>query len=249
MQYRKPGTAGNDLLPVLGPLLWQHQMLPNHLLVSGKQYYWLLPCKRHVRFISVQAAARHVSKDDDGQWKLPACERCACSYKTVGPEPNASDVHRSYYEQCCWLHLEHVLDRPEVRHGMKSAAPSGCSMLVGADTGYVVEARVVTGWRGAVDVYVPALRLVVQVDGEHHQSTEQQDTDIKFIQIARQQRFHVLRLWHADLYTMPQDILGMVQNCMQHTCTRSVSPSLVKCTRSHPLCTHQVYAKFQECCS
>jgi hypothetical protein len=56
----------------------------------------------------------------------------------------------------------------------------------------------------------------------------------------------VLRLWHADLYTMPQDILSMVQNCMQHPGT-SVSPSLVKCTRSHPLCKHQVYAQIQEC--
>jgi hypothetical protein len=222
--------------------LWQHQHVPSQLLVSGKQYFWLLPCRKHLRWMSVQAAARQAVKDEAGAWQLHACERCGCSYRTVGPEPAACDVHRSYYEQCCWLYLEHVLDRPDVRHAMQSAASSGCSMLVGPDTGYVVEARVVTGWRGAVDVYVPALKLVIQIDGQHHQSTEQQDTDMQFIQVAHQQNFHVLRLWYADLYTMPQDLLGMVQRCMRHQAgTSSMSPAVVMCTISHPLCTHQVY--------
>jgi hypothetical protein len=242
LHHRRPGIDGKDLMPMLGGLLWQHQQLPSHLLVSGKQYYWLLPCRRHVRFLSVQAAARQAAEDQDGDLQLHDCERCGCSYKTVGPEPAAGDVHRSYYEQCCWLYLEHVLDRPEVRHAMQESATSECNLMVGPDTGYVVEARVVTGWRGAVDVYVPALRLVVQIDGQHHQSTEQQDTDIKIIQVAHQQSFHVLRLWHADLYTMPQDLLGMVHSCMQHPGT-TVSPAIVKCTVSHPLCTQHVYKK------
>lgn len=238
MQHRKPGISGHDLMLVLGGLLWQHQELPTQLLVSGKQYYWMLPCKKHLRLLSVQAAARQAVEDQDGQWQLQECERCSCSYKTRGPAPAACDVHRSYYEQCCWLYLELVLDRPEVRQCMLAAATT--SMLVGADTGYVVEARVVTGWRGAVDVYVPALRLVVQIDGEHHQSTHQQETDLKFIQVAHQQQFHVLRLWYADLYTMPQDLLCMVHKCMRHPCT-STSPGIVMCTSSHPLCTNDVY--------
>jgi Protein of unknown function (DUF559) len=246
LQHRRPGIAGKDLMPGLGGLLWQHQQLPSQLLVSGKQYYWLLPCRKHVRFMSVQAAARQVAEDHDGNLQLHDCERCGCSYKTVGPEPAACDVHRSYYEQCCWLYLEQMLDRPDVRHVMHASATSDCNMMVGPDTGYVVEARVVTGWRGAVDVYVPALRLVVQIDGQHHQSTEQQDTDIKFIQVAHQQRFNVLRLWHADLYTMPQDLLCMVHSCMHHPAGTGMAPATVKCTRSHPLCTHQVYKTITE---
>lgn len=142
-------------MPLLGGLLWQHQLLPRQLLVSGRQYYWMLPCRKHLRLISVQAAARQAVEQHDGQWQLHDCERCSCSYKTVGPEPSASDVHRSYYEQCCWLYLESVLDRPDVMQHMQAAASPASSMLVGSDHGYVVEARVVIGWRGAVDVYVP----------------------------------------------------------------------------------------------
>ena len=67
------------------------------------------------------------------------------------------------------------------------------------------------------------------------------NADIKFIQVAHQQNFNVLRLWYADLYTMPQDLLGMVQRCMRHRAGTSMSPSVVVCTVSHPLCTHQVY--------
>jgi hypothetical protein len=248
LQCRKPGTSGKDLMPLLGGFLWQHQQLPNRLLVSGKKYFWWLPCNKHLRWISVQAAARQVAEcEHDAPKQLHACERCGSTYRTFGPEPDASDVHRSYYEQCCWLYLEHVLDMPEVKHGMQASAPSapsGCNMLIGADIGYVVEARVVAGWNAGVDVYVPALKLVVQVDGEHHESAEKQEADAQFIHVAHEQHFHVLRLWYADMYTMPQDLLDMVHKCMHHAVG---SPAIVMCTRSHPLCTHHVYQTIKAC--
>lgn len=183
---------------------------------------------------------RQVKELHQGHWELADCERCTCSYKTVGPEPDPQSVHRSYYEQCCWLHLEHVLAINDVVQHMQMTATPPANMLVGPDLGYVVEARVVVGWSAGVDVFVPGLNLLVQVDGEHHQSDAQQDVDIKFMRIAQQQQLHVLRLWHQDMYTMPQDILSMVTACMLH---KHDLPTIVKCTKSHPLCSRILYSK------
>jgi hypothetical protein len=152
----------------LGPMLWQQQELPTRLFITAKQYLWWLPCRVHLRLLSVQAVVRQAKKSKDRLWELLPCERCSCSYMAVGPEPNA-DGTRSFFAQCCWKWLEHVLIVSDVLDKMQSLAPSTANMLVGAELGYVVEAKVVTGWKGAVDVYVPALHLAVQVDGQHHQ--------------------------------------------------------------------------------
>lgn len=224
----------------LGPLLWQQQETPASLLVSAKQYYWWLPCRVHLRFLSVQAVVRQANKNKDGVWELLPCERCSCSYRTVGPEPNTDEKGTSsFFAQCCWKWLEHELIVPDVLLKMQSM-PYPANMLVGADLGYVVEAKVVTGWKGAVDVYVPALQLAVQVDGQHHHGGAQQTTDLRFMKVAHEQHINVLRLWYADLHSMPQDIRSMVHECIARFAAGR-KPAVIKCSRSHPLCNDPWY--------
>lgn len=227
-------------MPELGGLLWQQQQLPNTLLISGKQYYWWLACKKHVRLLSVQAADKQAKTHmvmHTGTLQLAACERCTCNYHQ--PEPDASDNKKSFYAQTCWKWLDHVLDAHDVVQSMETINSAPLNMLTGAAMGYVLEAKVVTGWRGAADVYVPGLNLVLQVDGQHHALDTQQITDVKFMKIAHAQHVHVLRLWYADVCTMPQDIHAMVYDCMAHA--GSGKPALARCSKSHPLCSDAWY--------
>lgn len=240
LKYKKPGRHGADLMQDLGPLLWQHQQIPARLLISSRQYYWWLPCRKHLRLVSVQAVVRQHKKLPGGLWELATCERCSCDYKTGGPEPNQQGKGTSsMFAQACWKHMEWVLDAPHVLLQMQLNTDFPTNLLVGADLGYVLEARVVAGWNGGVDVYVPGLKLAVQVDGQHHDGKEQQATDLKFMQVAHQQQLHVLRLWYADLRSMPQDVYNMVHDCIAHVGTGK--PAIVRCSKAHPLCTDPWY--------
>lgn len=100
----------------------------------------------------------------------------------------------------------------------------------GANLGYVVEARVVKGWRAGVDIYVRGLHLIIQVDGEHHDEPAQQTRDASFNTLALKEGHRVLRLHHHDVHTMAIDILAAVNKCMH-----SADDPWLLCTKHHPL--------------
>ena len=41
------------------------------------------------------------------------CPRCHHNYRQLGPSTSA-EVHRSYVEQVAWIHLEHLLQSPQL---------------------------------------------------------------------------------------------------------------------------------------
>jgi hypothetical protein len=218
-----------DLGPYLQQHLWQLQIpLPKNLLVSDHtQYMWLLGCKQHLRCMTVQAAWRQQC-DPKSHGQLTRCERCKYSYRLLGPATAPGDRRRSFWEQNAWLKLESVLDLDDVAKYM-----SASSQLHGPDVGYVVEARVVKGWPAGVDIYVPALRLIIQVDGEHHDDGGQQVTDANFNSLAISKGHRVLRLHHNDVHDVFTDIRAAVRRCMQ--CN---SNAWLQCTQKHPLAVH-----------
>jgi hypothetical protein len=221
----KLGHPTNDLSHELGHHLWRSQKTPGMLLVSDStKYTWMLGCHKHLRFMTVQAALRQ-THDPKHPGQLAACERCNSSYRLSGPEPMPSEMHRSYWEGVAWLNLEHVLEMDDVKSYMSER-----TQQYGDNLGYVVEARVVQGWNAGVDIYVPGLRLIIQVDGQHHDEPPQQTRDANFNTLAISGGHRVLRLHFRDVHTMVTDILTAVTRCMQ--CT--TNPWLM-CTKHHPL--------------
>jgi hypothetical protein len=226
-----------DLGPSLQQHLWQLQVpLPKQLLISDNtKYIWQLDCNQHLRLMTVQAAWRQKC-DQKTHGQLTACERCKYNYRLLGPASVPGDKHRSYWEQEAWLNLENVLALDDVLQYM-----SRSSHMYGADLGYVVEARVVKGWPAGVDIYVPALRLIIQVDGEHHNSGAQQVTDANFNSLAISGGHRVLRLHHSDVQDVFSDIRAAVRRCMQ--CTSS---AWLQCTNQHPLAAHNTICKIRD---
>jgi hypothetical protein len=200
------------------------QILPEMLLLSDpSRYMWLLECEKHVRCMTVQAAYRqHQDPKHPGQ--LANCERCICSYRH-GPEPLPGEKHRSYWEQVAWVQLERVLQLENVQQYMSSKGH-----MHGRDFGYVVEARIVKGWPAGVDIYVPAIHLIIQVDGEHHDGPQQQLRDSKFNNLAEGAGHRVLRLHYSDVVSFSGHISSAVHKCMQ--CAES---QWLMCTQRHPL--------------
>lgn len=220
------GHPTKDLSSLLRHHLWPSQHMPDTLLVSNpSRLMWLLACQKHLRCMTVQAAARQV-RDPKHPGQLAKCERCTCSYKH-GPEPLPDDKHRSYWEQVAWIQLERVLQLDDVHHYM-----SANSLLYGCDLGYVVEARIVKGWPAGVDIYVPTIHLIIQVDGEHHDTPPQQQRDVKFNDLAAREGHRVLRLHHIDVGYFYYDILNAVRKCMHIT---DAAESWIRCTAHHPL--------------
>lgn len=220
-------------------MLWKGQQLPAKLLVSCKQqYYWVLPCQKHLRLMTCQAAIKQLQLAGS-KGLLMQCERCGIgNYAVHGAQPLPDDIHRSYWETLAWLAVENSLDSAEVRQYTASRDSAALNGLVGPYLGYVVECRVLPGWPGCVDIYVPTFRLIIQVDGEHHDSDAhgQQAKDIRFLKIAHQQRFHALRLSHVDYKSFQADIDAMLHDCM-HACDRVIS----RLSNAHPLQYNEQY--------
>jgi hypothetical protein len=167
------GQPSKHLTPVLSGMLWKGQQLPpNHkLLVSSKQQYtWVLPCQKHLRLMTCQAAMKQVQLPNNNG-HLVECGRCGVGdYWVHGAEPVPGDMHMSYWETLAWLGVEKCLDSVGMLQYIECNAPAPLNALVGRHQGYVVECRVLPGWPGCVDVYVPALKLIILIDGEHHDS-------------------------------------------------------------------------------
>lgn len=239
----KMGAPCKDLTGVLGIYFWTHQQnVPSRLLVhDSQQYFWKLHCEHaeHLTLMTVQGAARALSKLQeellaarDASCNVGSiahgvswCPRCQHNYRQLGPS-TSTDVHRSYAEQYAWIQLEHVLSSPLLMLWMGSYGDG----MFGPDKGYVVEVRVVKGWMGKVDICVPHLKFIIQVDGNHHQHGKQMWTDSMFNAKAVQDGHRVLRLFHTDAYAFHSFITTAVHRCMQDMCS-----TWVMCTPHHPL--------------
>jgi hypothetical protein len=239
--YLPPGQPSKNLLPQLGSMLWQGQHIPEKLLVSCKQqYFWNLPCHKHLSLMTCQAALKQLQLAGS-QGMLVECERCGIgNYVVHGAEPLPGDIHRSYWETLAWLAVEHSMARADIRQYIESMHSAPLNALVGPHLGYVVECRVLPGWPGCVDMYVPTFRLIIQVDGQHHDNDVhgQQSRDIRFLNIAHKQRFHALRLSHVDYKSFQQDIDAMLHDCM-HACDLVIS----RISKAHPLHQNTEYKR------
>jgi hypothetical protein len=225
MDFVCRGAPAQDLSSQLAHLLWPHQNVPTTMLVTDtSHYFWHLPCKKHLRILTVQGAKRQVQDGAGTIGQLSACERCAIPYRSVGPETQPDDVHRSYYEQVAWLQLEYVLESVCILQPM-----SAINTLHGKDLGYVVEVKVLKGKFGKADVYVPSIDLIIQVDGEHHNMPAQLSVDARFNAECVKQNRRVLRLYYKDVCTFRNDIQDAV-----HSCITSPSSAWAACSSQHP---------------
>lgn len=190
--------------------LWPHQPLPKALLISDRhQYYWLLGCTVHVKMMTIQAVVKQLSKERPIKHahlcgKMDACERCFSA---------TSDLHRSEWERGAWKTLEVVLEQPRVCAYMRLAGQS--TDLWGGDRGFLVEAKVLGGKRGASDVYIPVLNLLIQIDGEHHDKAHQLVVDSRFDLDAKKQGRRLLRLHYADVGSFFAYINYAVERCIR----------------------------------
>jgi hypothetical protein len=189
------GAPVKDLSNQLGHLLWEHQPAPGTLLVGDPaQHYWKLQCLHgHLRLLTVQGAKKQV-EDSKHLGQLSACERCPCTYRLQGPQPQPDELHRSYYEQAAWLQLERVLETDDIVQYM-----SAKGSVHGQELGYVVEVKILRGKFGKADIYVPSIDLIIQVDGEYHKLPGKLNTDAMFNAEAVSQGRRVLRLWYMDV--------------------------------------------------
>jgi very-short-patch-repair endonuclease len=237
------GQPKQDLLPRLCTWLWEGHTGVTHLYISDKnKYFFKLPrCKHgHLRLMTVQAAVKQLdAPKNQGCPMLFACERCSVGEfeGLLGPQACPEDMHRSKWEQWCWLNLQRVLDHEAVKQHMQQAMPAPHNLLVGPMLGFVVECKAVVGWPACVDIFIPTLRLAIQVDGEHHDLAPQQEIDKRFMQQAQGQGMHAFRLSYKDQHNTFQLLWDVIKLCMQHqpghACISMVSPS-------HPMLSRDV---------
>jgi hypothetical protein len=234
IQRHKCGAKQKDLTTAVGSLVWPSA--PARLIVTNTdRLFWKLPCHLHLRYMSIQAAKRQL-ENPKHPGTLSPCERCSVGNYRLSPEPQA-DVHRSYFELMTWLAVEHALCTPDVMHFITTTATQPINLLVGRELGYVVETRLVQNWNGSVDVWVPGLQLIIQVDGQHHDLDDQQDRDVSFMAMAVQQGFNVFRMHYQDIKYVHAEVAAVVHACMEREQGRAVA----KCSRSHVLLHHKQY--------
>lgn len=199
--------------------------------------------KGHLRLMTVQAAKNqlHAPKNKGSKLLFP-CERCGVGdYEGIlGPQSCPKDIRRSKFEQWCWLCLQKVLAHEHVMQHMQEALQEPFKVLVGPILGYVVECKVVPGWNACVDIFVPALNLVIQVDGEHHSKASQMDIDKRFMLKAQQQGVHACRLSCDDHSKHTYELIWKVVNmCMQH---KPGQPCISMYSPQHPIMLEAVVA-------
>ena len=102
---------------------------------------------------------------------------------------------------------------------------------------WVWECKCVPGWHGCLDLALPGLRLVVQVDGRQHfagemfgkAACEQVERDVRCMQAAASSRWTLLRLHHRDLGDRGMDLFLFT---IQHI-TRNPSACVLLLSRSY----------------
>ena len=208
---------------LLANVVWREQQHPPEVplrMSDPRQYYWKLGCNLHVKLCTVQAATKQVVQHGC----LP-CDRCNI---TLHP------MRRSQYEAYSWAQLEHTLETPMVMQFMSQAG----STLHGKHLGYVVEAKVLRGRFGAADMYVPALDLIIQVDGQHHELPAQLSVDARFDCEAHRQNKALLRLCYHDQLAFHKVFPQALHMCMQRQ--QTATTGLAMYTASHPQSTRPV---------
>jgi len=195
--------------------------------------------KGHLRLMTVQAAKKQLDAPRHSASKqLFPCERCSVGdfEGVLGPQSCPEDIRRSKWEQWCWLNLQKVLAHKQVVQHMQQALPASQKALVGPVLGYVVECKAVPGWNACVDIFVPALNLAIQVDGEHHSKPVQMAIDERFMHTAAQHGIHAFRLSCEDhtkhTYMLLWHVVGL---CMQH---KPGQPCISRYSPKHPILTN-----------
>lgn len=180
-----------------------------------QQYFWQLNCGRHVQLCTPHAATRQLISHG-----CLRCDRCDASLHPA---------QRSRFERYAWEQLQYTLLQPGVHSFMLGMMPN----LVGMDLGYVVEAKVLRGNLGAADMYIPALDMIIQVDGQHHDKPQQLAKDARFDATVHEQSRALLRLHHEDMLSFHKIIPSAVRSCIQR-CQQVVWASLVMYSSAHP---------------
>jgi hypothetical protein len=106
--------------------------------------------------------------------------------------------------------------------------------LHGPHLGWIVEAKVLKGRFGAVDIVLPAVNLLVQVDGHQHKLPKQMEKDAAFDAESIKQKHVLLRLWHEDMDSWQYALGTAFQKCICIACCGHACPGLVVYTHKHP---------------
>lgn len=233
-----PGQPKIDLLPALCNWLWEGHRVTQLFVSDSNKYYWTMPkcSKGHLRLMTIQAAKNQLNAPKNkGNKTLFPCERCSVGHYEgiLGPQTCPEDIRRSKFEQWCWLNLQRVLAHEHVVQHMLHVLPGPYQALVGPTLGYVVECKAVPGWNACVDIFVPALSLAIQVDGEHHSKPSQMATDKNFMSKAQQHGIHAFRVSCDDDTRHTYNLLWQAINmCMQH---KPGQPSISMYSPKHPI--------------
>lgn len=145
-------------------------------------------------------------------FRTKACKQqpahmAAHSIEAVEKEPDrlncracAGGQHRSKEELKAWtcvLGLD-LLQLPDVDDVIDDTWPR-LSAAAAQRCSFVLEARVVQGWGGAVDIFELNYRIIIQIDGAQHDAATQKRKDDVCNAKAAGQGFRVLRVWHEDI--------------------------------------------------
>lgn len=193
---------------------WQRHLAMPLMQSDKQQYYWQLRCNMHVQLCTTQAAAKQLAAHGGLR-----CDRC---------DIDLHPTQRSQFEKCSWEALQHILEQCDVHQFMASLMPE----LQGQHMGFVVEAKVLRGSLGAADVYIPALDMIIQVDGQHHDQPVQMGRDARSDSVAYDQQRAVLRLHHEDMPAFHQIITSAVRMCIQR-CRCKTWTSLMMYSATH----------------
>lgn len=178
-------------------------------------------CTTQAMHRRIKDFAKGHSGSEHQQYAGGPCYRCI-SQEQSGKHKGFGEPTGSGWVDDAWTALEALLDSPEVAYMMQSMTPlahADVQGLCGKRLGFVVEAHVVPGERAA-DIYVPWLKLVIQVDGECHSNKRKRDqdtnrdTDKKFVAACKLHKIHLLRLWWDDNKFFDLHIKRVVMYCL-----------------------------------
>lgn len=80
------------------------------------------------------------------------------------------------------------------------------------------------GTYGAADVFIPALNMIIQVDGQHHDGPTRLAIDARFDAEAHKQGRALLRLHHEDTMAFHRMIPEVVMRCIEWCQPNHVTP-------------------------
>jgi hypothetical protein len=204
------GRPPVDLTRVLGGHLWPPYAISDGMFVSSEaQHLWQLNCG-HVVFQTIDATWKNINRGI----MLGRCYRCESGYKEHGPrQPRRQfDITTmSWHAQAAWQHMDACLTNMDIVGGT-CLEPSD-NTATGAYHGYAVEAKVLSA-HSKLDIYVPLIRLVVEVDASSHDNWGQARKDGDVDDACVDNNINILRLHHTDLLEWGPAIECAMRMCM-----------------------------------